>query len=113
MQNPNIDIGTYGIWTATLDAQPSTVAAEAVAELDELGFGAVWIPETVFREPFVHASLLLAGSRRIRVATGIVNRYGRDPLACNAAILPTLFRRLRWSCSVIKRISPCIYRFFC
>ncbi len=86
MQNPNIDIGTYGIWTATLDAQPSTVAAEAVAELDELGFGAVWIPETVFREPFVHAALLLAGSTRIKVATGIVNRYGRDPLACNAAM---------------------------
>ncbi|HPU38529.1 MAG TPA: LLM class F420-dependent oxidoreductase [Microthrixaceae bacterium] len=86
MQNPNIDIGTYGIWTATLDAQLSAAAADAVAELDDLGFGAVWIPETVFREPFVHAALLLAGSTRIKVATGIVNRYGRDPLACNAAM---------------------------
>lgn len=86
MQNPNIDIGTYGIWTGALDMQPSAVAGEAVAELDELGFGAVWIPETVFREPFVHAALLLQASRRIKVATGIVNRYGRDPLACNAAM---------------------------
>lgn len=86
MQNPNIDIGTYGIWTAALDMQPSVVARAAVAELDELGFGAVWIPETVFREPFVHAALLLGGSSRIKVATGIVNRYGRDPLACNAAM---------------------------
>lgn len=86
MQDANIDIGTYGIWTGTLDMQPSAVAADAVAELDSLGFGAVWIPETVFREPFVHAALLLAGSTRIKVATGIVNRYGRDPLACNAAM---------------------------
>ncbi len=86
MQNPSIDIGTYGIWTGALDMQLSAVAADAVAELEELGFGAVWIPETVFREPFVHAALLLQGSRRIKVATGIVNRYGRDPLACNAAM---------------------------
>ncbi len=86
MQNPNIDIGTYGIWTGTLDSQPSALAGEAVAELEELGFGAVWIPETVFREPFVHAALLLQASNRIKVATGIVNRYGRDPLACNAAM---------------------------
>ena len=34
----------------------------------------------------MHAALLLAGSTRIKVATGIVNRYGRDPLACNAAM---------------------------
>lgn len=86
MQNPNIDIGTFGIWTGALDMQPSAVAEAAVAELDELGFGAVWIPETVFREPFVHAALLLQASGRIKVATGIVNRYGRDPLACNAAM---------------------------
>lgn len=86
MQNPHIDIGTYGIWTGALDMQPSARAGEAVAELDELGFGAVWIPETVFREPFVHASLLLQASATIKVATGIVNRYGRDPLACNAAV---------------------------
>jgi len=86
VQNPHIDIGTYGIWTGALDMQPSLAAGEAVAELDELGFGAVWIPETVFREPFVHAALLLQASRRIKVATGIVNRYGRDPLACNAAM---------------------------
>ncbi|HNE37882.1 MAG TPA: LLM class F420-dependent oxidoreductase [Microthrixaceae bacterium] len=86
MQNPHIDIGTYGIWTGALDMVPSAVAGEATAELDELGYGAVWIPETVFREPFVHAALLMAASPRIKVATGIVNRYGRDPLAANAAM---------------------------
>jgi len=86
VQNEHIDIGTYGIWTGALDMQPSAVAREAVAELDRLGFGAVWIPETVFREPFVHAALLLGASERLKVATGIVNRYGRDPLACNAAM---------------------------
>ncbi len=72
MQNEHIDIGTYGIWTGALDMQPSASAGEAVAELADIGFGAVWIPETVFREPFVHAALLLGASQQIKVATGIV-----------------------------------------
>lgn len=86
MQDPDIDIGRYGIWTGALDMQPSALAGEAAAEIEELGFGALWIPETVFREPFVHAALLLAATSSLKVATGIVNRYGRDPLACNAAM---------------------------
>jgi probable F420-dependent oxidoreductase len=86
MQSPHIDIGTYGIWTAALDLQPSSVARECAAELEELGYGAVWIPETVFREPFVHASFLLEATGTLKVATGIVNRYGRDALTCNAAM---------------------------
>ncbi len=86
MQHPNVDIGTYGIWTGALDAVPSSLARECAAEIEELGFGALWIPETVFREPFVHSAFLLEATSSMVVATGIVNRYGRDPLTCNAAM---------------------------
>jgi probable F420-dependent oxidoreductase len=86
VQHPDIDLGTYGIWTGQLDLQPSAVARECAAELEELGFGALWIPETVFREPFLHSALLLEGTTELKVATGIVNRYGRDALTCNAAM---------------------------
>jgi probable F420-dependent oxidoreductase len=86
VQHPDIDLGTYGIWTGQLDLQPSTVARESAAELEELGFGALWIPETVFREPFLHSAFLLEGTSHLKVATGIVNRYGRDALTCNAAM---------------------------
>lgn len=86
MQNPDIDLGTYGIWTATLDLQPSTVARECAAEVEELGFGALWIPETVFREVFLEASMLLEATSDLKVATGIANRYARDPLTTNAAM---------------------------
>lgn len=85
MQHPDIHLGTYGIWTGALDVQPSAVARECAAEVEELGFGALWIPETVFREPFVHASFLLEATSTLKVATGIANRYGRDALTCNAA----------------------------
>ena len=74
MQNPDIDLGTYGIWTATLDMAPSSVARECAAEVEELGFGALWIPETVFREVFLEASMLLEATSTLKVATGIANR---------------------------------------
>ena len=74
MQNPHIDLGTYGLWTATLDMVPSSVAKECAAEIEELGFGALWIPETVFREVFLEAALLLEATSTLKVATGIANR---------------------------------------
>jgi probable F420-dependent oxidoreductase len=74
-------MGPVGIWTFDLERQPSAKAQEAVAELEELGYGAVWFGEAVGREALTHAGLLLAGSKRIVVATGIANIYARDPLA--------------------------------
>ena len=75
-----IDLGPVGIWTGMLDQVPSARAAEFAAEIEELGYGAIWIPEAVWRDPFVMATLLLAGSSSIPVATGIANIYARDPM---------------------------------
>jgi probable F420-dependent oxidoreductase len=79
-----MDIGRVGIWTFQLDLQPSALAKDAVAELDELGFGAVWLPEAVGRDPLVHAALLLGASSRIVVASGIASIYARDAMTMNA-----------------------------
>ena len=43
----NIDLGPVGIWTGMLDQVPSSRAAELAAEVEELGYGAIWIPEAV------------------------------------------------------------------
>lgn len=80
-----MDLGRIGIWTFTLDLVPSARSVEMVDELDELGFGAVWVPEAVGREAFTSASLLLRGGTDIVVATGIAGIYGRDPMTANAA----------------------------
>lgn len=79
------DLGPVGIWTSNLDAVPLGQAVEAVAELDERGFGALWFGEAYGREAFSAASLYLAGSRRMVLATGIASIYGRDAVAANAA----------------------------
>ena len=79
-----MDLGRVGLWTFQLDMQPMAAAQEAMAELDELGFGAVWVPEAVGREPFANAALLLSASRRIVVATGIASLHARTALTMQA-----------------------------
>jgi probable F420-dependent oxidoreductase len=80
----SLPIGPIGVWTFDLESQPSAKAKEAVAELEGLGYGAVWFGEAVGREALTNAGVLLAGSKRIVVATGIANIYARDPLAMSA-----------------------------
>ncbi len=80
-----IDLGRVGIWTFNLDLQPSARAQEAAAEIEALGYGALWIPEALGREAFTNSAILLAGSKRIVVATGIANIWARDPMAMAGA----------------------------
>jgi probable F420-dependent oxidoreductase len=77
-------VGRVGLWTAALDAQPRTRAQEVAAEIEELGYGAIWIPEAVGRDPLVHAALLLSGTERVSLATGIASIHARDPVAMNS-----------------------------
>jgi probable F420-dependent oxidoreductase len=76
-----MDLKSVGIWTGQLDYQPASRAREAVAELEELGYGAVWVGEAVGREALSNAGLLLSVTRRLVVATGIANIWVRDALA--------------------------------
>jgi probable F420-dependent oxidoreductase len=79
-----MDIGKIGIW-AFLDMLPSRQAQEVAAEIEDLGFKALWIPEAIGREVFTSSALLLAGSRRLVVATGIANIWARDAMAMSNA----------------------------
>jgi probable F420-dependent oxidoreductase len=79
-----VDLGPVGVWTFQLDRQPAARAGEIAAELEELGYGAVWLPEAVGRDPLVGAALLLGATDRITVATGIASIYARDAMAMAA-----------------------------
>jgi probable F420-dependent oxidoreductase len=80
-----MQLGATGIWTTQLENLPAAQAQEAAAELEELGFGTLWSGEAMGREALTNASLLLAGTKRIVIATGIANIYGRDPVTMAAA----------------------------
>ena len=80
-----MNIGRVGVWTFALDLHPAAKAQEAAAEIEALGYGAIWIPEAMGREAFTNSALLLAGTKRIAVATGIANMWARDAMAMAAA----------------------------
>ncbi|QUQ68886.1 TIGR03620 family F420-dependent LLM class oxidoreductase [Kutzneria sp. CA-103260] len=74
-----MDLGSIGVWTFAFDGQPAGEVREAAAELDELGYGAIWFAESTGREALTQASLLLHATNRLTVATGIARTVGRDP----------------------------------
>lgn len=79
-------IGRRGIWWPT-DGMPAPDAAEFAGWLESLGYGALWIPETLGRDPFAHAAFLLAGTTELVVATGIANIFNRHPHSMRQAQL--------------------------
>jgi probable F420-dependent oxidoreductase len=82
-------VGRVGVWSFALDELPAGGERQTVAEIEALGYPSLWIPEGLSsKEIIAHASLLLATSERLIIATGIANMWARDPVAlANAARL--------------------------
>src|SRR3989442_13979056 len=78
-------LGKVGIWTFDFDRQPMAQVREEVAELEALGYGAIWITEVAGREALTHAALLLAATNPIVVANGVARVAERTPLPMVAA----------------------------
>ena len=67
-----------GVWNAGLRFGDAGEAAEAAAELEELGYTAVWIPDAG-GDVFGAVEGLLSATRTITVATGILNLWMHTP----------------------------------
>jgi probable F420-dependent oxidoreductase len=78
------ELGRIGVW-GHLDSLPIDAARAYAARADELGYGALWVPETVGREPFTLLGLLAGSTRRIVLGTSIVSIWGRDAQASRMA----------------------------
>jgi len=74
-----MDLGKVGIWSRELRYNPDRGArAAAAAELEDLGYSAIFIPD-VGGDVLGAAAQLLAATRRIPVATGVLNIWMHDP----------------------------------
>jgi probable F420-dependent oxidoreductase len=60
---------------------PASELRGAVAEIEEMGFGAIWVGEFLAREVFAGCAIILAATSRITVATGIAQIWARDATA--------------------------------
>lgn len=71
------DLGRLGAW-GHLDSLPIEAARAYARRVDELGYGTLWVPETVGREPFTLLGLLAGETSEIRLGTSIVGIWGHD-----------------------------------
>ena len=73
-----MQLSGVGVWSSPLRYGDPGEAAEAAAELEELGYTAVWIPD-VGGPLFDAVQNLLGATRRAVVATGILNLWMHEP----------------------------------
>lgn len=75
-------MGVWSGWTGARSQQPAAFVRDMAAEVEDLGFGALWVGETpVGKEVLVHSAILLGATRRLMIATGIANIWVRDATA--------------------------------
>jgi probable F420-dependent oxidoreductase len=78
----DIGIGRLGVWWALLGSHDAATERAAAQEIERLGYGALWYGESSRnKDAFAHAAILLTGTDRIKVASGIASIYVRDAAA--------------------------------
>lgn len=68
-----MQLGSVGVWSGLLRRGERQAAVEAAAELEELGYSALWFPGGQHEDVVDHIWALLKGTRKAVVATGIVS----------------------------------------
>jgi probable F420-dependent oxidoreductase len=84
-----VTLGGTGVWAGQLRYGDAGAIADAAAELDALGYSALWIPD-VGGDVLDAMELLLGAASRATVATGILNVWMHTPAEVAA-------RRASWS----------------
>lgn len=79
-------LGRLGVW-GHLDSLPAADVVAYARRVEELGYGTLWVPETVGREPIALSALLAVTTQAIRLGTSIVNIWGRDAQATRMAAM--------------------------
>jgi probable F420-dependent oxidoreductase len=97
-----------GIWAGQLRYGDAGEIAEAAAELDELGYTALWVPD-IGGDVFGSVDLLLRSTKRTVVANGILNLWMHSPdeTAANHARLSAEYGE-RWLVGVGVSHAPLI-----
>ncbi len=81
---PASELGRIGVW-GHLDTLSIDDARAYARRVEELGYDALWVPETVGREPFTLLGLLAGSTSRIRLGTSIASIWGHDAQATRMA----------------------------
>jgi probable F420-dependent oxidoreductase len=72
-------LGRIGIWSLELRFGDPGEAVEAATELDELGYGAIWIPGGIGGDILGDMARLQAATSKATIASGILNLWKHEP----------------------------------
>src|SRR4029453_15795674 len=75
-----MELGRLGVW-CSLESGSLAQAVEAAQRIEALGYSALWQPMALRRDVMVTASLQLAATKRLVVATGLPPTYEAAPPA--------------------------------
>jgi len=73
----DLDLGRVGVWSH-LDTLSAADATGFVRRAEQRGYGTIWVPETVGREPFALLGLLAGATSSITLGSSIVGIWGHD-----------------------------------
>jgi probable F420-dependent oxidoreductase len=76
-------LGRLGVWFVG-DPLDRDALREVAKQLETWGYGTLWSPEAVGRDPFSLIAYLGAQTERLVFATGIANIYARDAMTMKA-----------------------------
>lgn len=80
------ELGRVGAW-GHLDTLSIAQARAYARRVEQLGYGTLWVPETVGREPFTALGLLAGETDRLHLGTSIVSIWGHDAQTTRMAAL--------------------------
>jgi probable F420-dependent oxidoreductase len=75
-----VRLGGVGVWDWGLRGDDRGEVGDAVAELEELGYSAIWFPGSAGGPVLEMAADMLAATRNVPIAIGILNIWMHDPL---------------------------------
>ncbi len=76
-----IDPGRFGVFAGPLNGQASSVQQSFARRMEQLGYGTLWVGEALAQEVFGRAAIILSGTEKLVVGTGIANIWARDASA--------------------------------
>ena len=75
-------LGPLNVWSFALQRMSARDEAAAAQSLEQMGYPAIWVPESLgSKEAMAHLALLLQATKKAVIAPGIANIHARDPMA--------------------------------
>jgi probable F420-dependent oxidoreductase len=80
-------LGRVGAWTFAFDVRSAGQIRRDAADIEAMGYSALWVPEgSSSRDIVGHLGLLLDATERIGIASGIANITARQPEVLSAGL---------------------------